>query len=114
MNAPEGTSVGAGPVLEFYINFGTWGVIDGFLVFGLFLGWMDFRAMECLNRGDQKGFLRRFMVCLALIQPGGNLVEVATSGVGAAVMGYIFGYLLDRFFRGERAGQPVQSKFRAT
>src|SRR5205814_7729697 len=30
----EGTSVGAGQVLEFYVNFGTWGVIGGFLLLG--------------------------------------------------------------------------------
>ena len=34
----DGTSVGAGQVLEFYVNFGTWGVIGGFLLFGWLIG----------------------------------------------------------------------------
>jgi hypothetical protein len=30
----DNTSVGAGQVLEFYVNFGTWGVIGGFCYLG--------------------------------------------------------------------------------
>ena len=37
----EGTSVGAGQVLEFYVNFGTLGVVGGFLLFGWMLGQID-------------------------------------------------------------------------
>ena len=42
----RGTSVGAGQVLEFYVNFGTWAVIGGFLIYGLLLGCMDVTIIE--------------------------------------------------------------------
>ena len=94
----EGTSVGAGQVLEFYINFGTWGVIGGFLLYGSLIGWMDLRIMERLEQGDQTGFLLWFTVCLALLQPGGNLLEVVVSAAGSAITSLTLGYFLKRRF----------------
>jgi hypothetical protein len=90
----EGTSVGAGQVFEFYVNFGTLGVIGGFALYGWLLGRMDSRVMECLSRGNQRRFLFWFLISLALLQPGGNLLEVFTSAVGAAVTAYGLGYFL--------------------
>ena len=90
----EGTSVGAGQVLEFYVNFGTLGVIGGFVLYGWLLGRMDSRVIECLYRGDQRRFLFWFLISLALLQPGGNLLEVFTSAVGAAICAYGIGYFL--------------------
>ena len=71
----EGTSVGAGQVFEFYMNFGTFGVIGGFVLYGWLLGRMDSRVIECLYRGDQRRFLFWFLISLALLQPGGNLAR---------------------------------------
>ena len=92
----EGTSAGAGQVLEFYVNFGTLGVIGGFALFGWLLGRMDSRVIECLYQGDQRRFLFWFLISLALLQPGGNLLEVFTSAVGAAVTAYGIGYFMRR------------------
>jgi hypothetical protein len=113
MKFADGTSVGAGQVLEFYANFGTWGVIGGFLLYGWLIGWMDLRIIERLTEGDQKGFLLWFMVCLALLQPGGNLLEVVTSAVGSAITAQGFGYFLNRRFGGSTAGKSSQMKLRA-
>lgn len=77
--AEAGTSVGAGQVLEFYANFGSWGVIAGFFIFGWLIAKVDLTAMNHLRQGDDSGFLLWFLPGLALIQPGGNLLEVATS-----------------------------------
>ncbi len=85
------TSVGAGQVLEFYVNFGTPGVIGGFLIWGFLIGWLDLRIVENLARDNQKGVLRSFMVCLAFLQPGGNLVEIIVSIVGSAVTSQLIG-----------------------
>jgi hypothetical protein len=93
----EGTSVGAGQVLEFYINFGTFGVVGGFLIYGALIGWMDIRIVESLRRGDQKGYLLWYMVCLALMQPGGNLLEIVVSAAGSAVTARGIAYFLTRF-----------------
>ena len=56
MRFADGTSVGAGQVLEFYVNFGTLGVIGGFLLYGYLIGWMDVRITTSLEQGDRKGF----------------------------------------------------------
>jgi hypothetical protein len=90
----EGTSVGAGQVLEFYINFGTLGVIGGFLIYGWLIGWMDIRILACIHERDQKGFLLWFLVCTALLQPGGNLLEVAVTAVGSAATATAISYFL--------------------
>ena len=90
----EGTSVGAGQVFEFYVNFGRWGVIGGFALYGWLLGRMDSWVMECLYQGDQRRFLFWFLISLALLQPGGNLLEVFTSAAGAAVTAYGIGYFI--------------------
>jgi hypothetical protein len=81
----ENTSVGAGQVLEFYGNFGTLGVIGGFLLLGWLLSRMDLRIIESLNRGDQKRFVFWYLIALAVLHPGGNLIEIAASAAAAAV-----------------------------
>jgi hypothetical protein len=96
----EGTSVGAGQVLEFYVNFGTWGVIGGFLLFGCLIGRMDLLAMRYLRQGQQTRFLFWFIMGLALLNPGGNLQEIVVSIAGCAVTAHGLGYLLKRYNRG--------------
>jgi hypothetical protein len=95
-----GTSVGAGQVLEFYVNFGTWGVIGGFLLWGWVVGRMDLHLVDCVNRGDQRGFLFWFLVGIAMLQPGGNLLEVVVSLATAALAAKGVGHLLNRRFTG--------------
>jgi hypothetical protein len=92
----RGTSVGAGQVFEFYVNFGTWGVIGGFLLFGLLLGYMDLLIIEYLRKGDQGRFLLWFILGVSLLQPGGNLVEIVVSAAGAAAGAYSLNYCLNR------------------
>jgi hypothetical protein len=92
----EGTSVGAGQVLEFYVNFGTVGVIVGFFIYGLLIAMMDLRIIESLRAGDQRGYLLWFMLCLAMMQPGGNLVEITVTALGATIVAYVFSYFIRR------------------
>jgi hypothetical protein len=98
MQFAENTSVGVGQVMEFYVNFGTEGVIIGFLCAGWIIGKLDLRAMECLNRGDQKGFLIWFLICLSMINPGGNLLEVVVTTASAAVTANGLCFILNRYF----------------
>jgi hypothetical protein len=107
MQVAEGTSVGAGQVMEFYINFGVPGVIAGFLLYGYLIGWMDLRIIISLDRADQKGFLLWFMVCLALLQPGGNLLEIVVMAAGSAVAARVLGNWSDRRLRATRATAKV-------
>jgi len=85
----EGTSVGAGQVLEFYVNFGWFGIVLGFAVLGALIAYVDSRAADSLRRGDWRAFIRWFTPGLALIQPGGNFAEVTTSAVAAAIVAWI-------------------------
>ena len=96
MRFASGTSVGAGQVLEFYVNFSTWGVIGGFLIYGWLLGYMDMRVSESLRQGNQRHFVFWFMLAVALLQPGGNLMEIVVSVPGAAVGAYGINQLFNR------------------
>jgi hypothetical protein len=82
-----GTSVGAGQVLEFYVNFGVPGVLAGFFGWGCILMWLDLGIMRALAVDDMRGLLLRAMPGLTLLQPGGNLLEIlvaCVAGYGAA------------------------------
>ncbi len=91
MDFAEGTSIGAGQVLEFYANFGTFGVIGGFLFYGWLLGMMDLKVIWSLRTGDQAGFVFWFLISLALLQPGGNLLEIVVSAASSAIAAYGLG-----------------------
>jgi len=80
------TSVGVGNVMEFQINFGTPGVVIGFLILGWLIGRLDYRAADAEDRGDLVGLIFYFLPCVALIQPAGSIVEL-TGGAAAAVVG---------------------------
>jgi hypothetical protein len=97
---PPGTSVGVGQVLEFYINFGTLGVILGYVVFSTVLRVIDITAGHKLMCGNWAGFASWFLPGLGLMQPGGSLTEVVST-VAASV---VLMYLINRFYL-KRKGQ---------
>jgi hypothetical protein len=90
---PEGTSVGAGQVLEFYVNFGVVGVVVGFFVWGFMLMTIDRSIVRAMAEADMSALLRRSMVGLTLVHPGGNLLEIAIAAVGAIVATPMIMYL---------------------
>jgi len=83
------TSVGAGQVFEFYVNFGLAGVVGGFLLLGFVLMWLDRGIMRALDTSDTRALLLRAMPGLAMLQPGGNLLEVMVAIVGAIIVAYL-------------------------
>lgn len=85
----EGTSVGAGQVLEFLVNFGTAGIWCCFLLFGAFIAWIDRRAAVALRAADPARFLQFALPGMAALQPGGNFAEVTTSIAAAAILGWL-------------------------
>jgi hypothetical protein len=100
----EGTSVGAGQVLEFYINFGIPGVLLGFLGLGYLLMRLDQGIMRSLAADDMHGLLLRAMPGLMLLQPGGNLLEILVGCVAACVTACLVISL--RFFNVPSAARP--------
>jgi hypothetical protein len=85
----QGTSVGAGQVLEFQVNFGTAGIVVCFLLLGLSIAWLDRRAGAALVRGDWHRFLVFAAPAVAALQPGGNFAEITTSVVAAYVVAWL-------------------------
>jgi hypothetical protein len=82
----EGTSVGTGQVLEFYMNFGMACVLVGFAILGFVLMRLDQWVMRALVIGNIHGVVELALPGLALLQPMGSLLEVIVSGVAAIVL----------------------------
>jgi hypothetical protein len=81
----SGTSVGIGPVLEFYGNFGTTGVLLGFFFLGTVIGAVDFCAGLYLRLGNWTMFTCFFLVGISCLNVSGSLVEI-TAGAMASVV----------------------------
>jgi hypothetical protein len=88
----EGTSVGIGQVMEFYVNFGLLGVCGGLGVVGLLLSLVDGIAGTALRRGELRRFLIWYTPGLSLLMVGGSLVEVTSSAAGAIVLTSLVSY----------------------
>lgn len=98
----EGTSVGIGHVMEWYVNFGTIGVLIGSTFFGVLIAFIDAVAASHLRRGYWTGFALWYLPALSLLQVGGSLVE-AVSSAGA---GLCIGLLIQRM-RPSRLRRPT-------
>jgi hypothetical protein len=81
----KGTSVGAGQVLEFYMNFGMAGVLIGFAVLGFVLMRLDQGFMGALANRRVPDMLSWALPGLALLAPGGNLLEIAVAVISAII-----------------------------
>jgi hypothetical protein len=95
----KGTSVGVGQVLEFYINFGIFGVIVGFLAFGIIVKVFDFMSGLYLINGEWQKFMLWFLPGLAFLNVGGSLVEVTGTLAASVVVGLLATLLPHRINR---------------
>ena len=112
------TSVGIGQVMEFYMNFGTAGVIVGFFVFGLIVAAFDRAAAIHLRSGDYVGFTAWFLPGMALLQAGGSIVEITSSVAAGAATAYLLNHHVlpaigfdpprPRVVRARRARRPLR------
>jgi hypothetical protein len=82
----RGTSFGVGNVMEFQINFGIAGLVIGFLLLGITIGWLDRQAATADSTGHMGQIFIYFLPAVALIQPNGSIVEMA-SGAAAGLAG---------------------------
>jgi hypothetical protein len=89
----EGTSVGVGQVLEFYVNWGLTSVLIGFFLYGCVLQYLDQRAGEGLLQGDLWAAVRWALPALGLMQAGGSMAET----VGSVAAGFVFIFLMHKF-----------------
>ena len=72
--------------MEFYINFGTPGVIIGFLMIGVLIRVLDTIAALRLRDGDWQGFMSWFLPSISLLNVGGSLVEVFGTAAASIVL----------------------------
>ena len=86
---PEGTSVGIGHVMEWYVNFALPGVVIGFLIIGAVTVFVDASASVWLHRGEAGRFALWFLPGLSLLQVGGSFVEMTSSAGAALVIGLL-------------------------
>lgn len=89
----DGTSVGAGQVLEFYMNFGMPGVLIGFAGLGFVLMRLDRGIMRALTNLRVPDLLSRALPGLGFLNPGGNLLETFVVVVSAIITARLLIYL---------------------
>jgi hypothetical protein len=82
----EGTSVGMGLIFEFYVNFGTYGVLIGMFIVGAFVRYADHRAGVELRWGSPIAFARWFLIGEFLLLVGGSIIEIVPNLVLAVVL----------------------------
>lgn len=91
-----GTSVGIGHVMECYVNFGTLGVVIGFMIIGVLVSVLDRMAASRLALNDLHGFVLWYLPGLSLLQVGGSFTEVTASAVASIVVALAANRYLDR------------------
>jgi hypothetical protein len=92
----DDTSVGVGQVLEFYANFGTAGVLIGFVLMGVVVTALDLQAAERLTHSDLQGFVLWYLPGIALLQVGGQLVELTASAAASVIVALLVNKYLGR------------------
>jgi len=94
----EGTSVGIGYIMEFYVNFGAWVVTVGFILLGFTIALLDRWAAMALSSGQSNKYLYSFAICLPMMNTLGYLAELAPSIVGGVIYVYLLvNFILPRF-----------------
>jgi hypothetical protein len=106
----KGTSFGVGNVMEFHINFGIPGLIIGFLLLGFAIGRLDRSAAIADARGDFEGIFFYFLPAVALIQPNGSIVEMASGGAAALAAAVGWRWAWRRWSMRSRAGVTISNR----
>jgi hypothetical protein len=86
----EGTSVGIGPIMEFYANFGRVGMVIASLLIGGCLGLCDRMAGLHLRLGHTTRFAGWYLLGMPLLGGLGSLISISTSLATGVVLFLIF------------------------
>jgi hypothetical protein len=98
----EGTSVGVGPVMELYGNFGTPAVVIGFLILGALLSLADSSAGAALIAGNWQEFGAWCLVGISMLNVSGSFVETSMGAAASVVLAVAVNKLLRVYGRGPR------------
>jgi hypothetical protein len=102
----EDTSVGIGQLMEFYVNFGTMGVVVCFFSMGVIVTFIDFMAGQRLLAGDWQRFALWYLTGISFLQVGGSLVEITSSAGASVVTALLVNKLLLDHLQREDIAQP--------
>lgn len=101
----EGTSVGIGPISEFYINFGYSGAVICMIVmgglYGLVIGKLFRHPLQPL------GYVYAAMVLVAVIRPETNLADSFGGALRAVVVWYAVQWYLTHHLHREQLSRPM-------
>jgi hypothetical protein len=100
-----GTSVGVGPVLEFYGNFGTWGVVVGFAFLGMLIRSLDICAGTALWNASWGQFALFYLVGISCLNVAGSLVEVSAGSAAS----FVVATMVRRIYKMPPAPQAIEA-----
>jgi hypothetical protein len=92
----QGTSVGVGPVLELYGNFGDPGIWIGFVVLGCIIKAIDVMAGFHLHNGTWLEFANWYLVGISLLNVSGQFVECTAAAMASLVLARILAAMLKK------------------
>jgi hypothetical protein len=90
INFAADTSVGIGNLMEFYVNFGVYGVLVGYFFIGLAIYYLDSKCGEAIGSMDAQLFFLCLVPGQALMNANGSFVEWGPSFFGAGVLVWVF------------------------
>ncbi len=104
------TSVAPGLVMELFLNFGTAGVILGFMVMGAAVYWLDASSAERLAVGDWRGATLYFLPAYGFL--AGWMTELAASVAAGALVAVIVTRAVSIWIQPDKTRPPsAQSSF---
>jgi hypothetical protein len=106
----EDTSVGTGNIMEFYVNFGTAGVLVGLLLLGTVARVVDIIAGRHLQSGNWPGFTAWFLPALSMLNTGGSLMEMTGTTVASLVLVWFLNQFLFPLLRILPRGGPAEAR----
>lgn len=92
------TTFGAGPVFEFYVNFGYTGVFIGFIALGVVLRVVDVFAIANLRAGRVDRFAQYYLLGLPILQPLADLFFIVAAMAAALLLGWSLRIAWERQF----------------
>jgi hypothetical protein len=90
INFAADTSVGIGNLMEFYVNFGIYGVLVGYFFIGLAIYYLDSKCGEAIDSMNAQSFFLYIVPGQALMNAIGSFVEWGPALVGSIILVRIF------------------------
>ena len=95
-------SFGTGPIFEFLINFGWYGVVLGCIVYGFALRWLDSRSALMLWDGNVLRSAPYFVAGVSMVTPMDTMFFIVNGAVSGALSSLAVVYVARTWFGGRR------------